>query len=71
MGHYEASYADWKRKLDEYGFDVTHARGYCWFPFRRDSNSSLVPIFTRVERMLGLSRLPALSPWVVFVAQKR
>jgi SAM-dependent methyltransferase len=69
--HYQISYSSWKKEAQEQGFEMLHERGFCWFPFRRDSNSSLVPAFTRLERALRLPRLPALSPWIVFIAQKR
>jgi SAM-dependent methyltransferase len=69
--HYQVSYSGWRRKAEEQGFRMLSERGFCWFPFRRDSNSSLVSAFTRLEGALRLPRLPALSPWIVFIAQKR
>ena len=52
------------------GFEVLHEEGYCWSPFARTSNSPLVPVFVQAERMLGLHRWIALSPWIAFVARK-
>jgi SAM-dependent methyltransferase len=69
--HYLSSYRQFKQRAQAHGFEMLHSEGCCWFPFRRDSNSSLVPIFTGLERMLRLPRLPGLSPWVVFIAQKQ
>src|SRR5262245_59552921 len=68
---YNLSYARWRRRMRDAGFEITFERGYCWFPFTRASNSGLAPLFIRLERWLGLSQIPALSPWIVFIARKR
>jgi SAM-dependent methyltransferase len=68
--HYQRSYSQWRRRLGQLGFSVAYERGYCWFPFPRESDSRLVSVFGGLERWLGLRRLVSLSPWVVFVAQK-
>jgi len=68
--YYRLAYLSWKKRLLGAGFCTRHEEGYCWFPFRRDSNSSLVPYFTNLEQRLGLRKLSVLSPWVSFVAQK-
>jgi SAM-dependent methyltransferase len=70
-GFYEVSYHERRNRLRRSGFRIIHEEGCCWPPFARDSNSSLVPSCVRLEKYLGLRRLPLLSPWVVFVAQKR
>jgi len=67
---YNSSYSQWRRRMESAGFTITFQRGYCWFPFTRSSNSTLAPFFIGIERWLGLDRLPALSPWVVFIARK-
>jgi len=68
--YYRFAYPAWRRMLRERGFTFQHEEGFCWFPFRRASNSSLIPSFIAVEEYLGMRRLVSLSPWVVFVAQK-
>lgn len=68
--YYECSYPLWRKGLSRNGFRFLHEVGLCWFPFRRASNSVLIPVFTRIEHRIGLQRLPTISPWVVFVAQK-
>ena len=68
--HYRHSYASWRRGLASQGFRVRYERGYCWFPFSRASDLSVIPAFTAVESALSLPRLPSLSPYVVFVAQR-
>ncbi len=68
--HYTASYAPWRRKLSKRGIRMIREVGLCWMPFGRKSDSRLIPPAVTVERMLGLRKLPSLSPWVVFVAQK-
>jgi SAM-dependent methyltransferase len=69
--YYTSSYGDWRRKIAETGFEMLHEEGFCWAPFQRDSDSALIPFFTKMERCLGLPRLVGLSPWVVFIARKR
>jgi SAM-dependent methyltransferase len=67
---YNTAYLTWKRKVSENGFRVVHDEGFCWFPHRRNSNSGLVPYSISLERLLGLRKVVALSPWVVVVLQK-
>ncbi len=67
---YEVAYPSWRSNFCRQGFKMIYEEGICWFPFKRDSNSFLVPMFTLIERYLGLRRLPIMSPWIVFVAQK-
>lgn len=68
--YYLTSYSDWSQKLKESGFSMVSEVGFCWMPFRRDSDSRLVPFFCRLERILGLHRWVSFSPWVLFVAKK-
>jgi ubiquinone/menaquinone biosynthesis C-methylase UbiE len=67
---YKVSYPSWRRKLCQQGFKMIYEEGLCWFPFTRTSNSPLIPPLTQVEYRLGLYRLPSVSPWIVFLAQK-
>ena len=68
--YYNTAYPRWRKRFSNRGFRFIHEEGYCWFPFRRKSNSPLVPFFTRMERGMGLHNLAAISPWIVFIAQK-
>jgi SAM-dependent methyltransferase len=68
--YYKVGYPTWRRKLRLSGFNMVYEEGICWFPFSRSSNSFLVPAFTQIELLLGLRRLPSISPWIVFLAQK-
>lgn len=68
---YKMPYPNWRDKLYRAGFEMIDEVGLCWFPFRRDSDSRLVPVFTQLENYLGLRYLPGVSPWVVFLAQKK
>jgi hypothetical protein len=65
------SYGHWKRKALDCGFKLVFERGFCWFPFSRASESSLIPTATLMENKLRLQQLVGVSPWVVFIAQKR
>lgn len=50
---YQRSYMDWKRFAGARGLEFVHEEGYCWFPFRRKSNSPLVPLAIQSERLLA------------------
>lgn len=68
--HYTASYAPWRDAMRRQGFEMLKQVGFCWMPFGRMSNSSLIPAAVQIEKLLGLRRLYSISPWVVFVAKK-
>lgn len=67
---YKTMYASWRRGVRTKGFRVVSEEGFCWFPFRRTSNSRLARVFAQIEDRLGLRRLPAVSPWIAFVVEK-
>jgi SAM-dependent methyltransferase len=64
------SYAAFRRALRASGLQIVGERGLTWFPFTRHSNSRLIRGADSVERVLGLSRLPTLSPLVIVTARK-
>jgi SAM-dependent methyltransferase len=66
---YRRLYPTWRALLRKKGFRFLHEEGLCWFPFRRASNSALVPKAIAFEEQIGLRRIPSLSPFVVFVAR--
>jgi len=67
---YSESYGYWKKIIIENGFEFIYSGGYCWFPFGRSSNSFFVPVFTSLEKFMGLRKLLILSPWINFIARK-
>lgn len=67
---YRFSYPQWRRRFQDAGFELVYQEGFCWFPFRRSSNSNLVPFFTEVERLSGLRKLLFFSPWISLIARK-
>ena len=67
---YQLSYRHWRSMLSERGFRTLYEEGICWGPFGRFSNSPFVSTWVMAERVLGLRLLPALSPWVLFIARK-
>lgn len=67
---YTRSYCDWRKDLGRAGFQLVHEEGFCWSFFGRMSNSPLIPLFTKLERLLQLHRMTALSPWIIFIARK-
>ena len=64
------SYSAWRQQLCARGFTMVNEEGYAWPPFRRTSNSLLIPVATHIEQYLRLRKLVSLSPMVVFIAQK-
>lgn len=68
---YAVGYPEWKATLQKRGFQMVEETGLCWFPFSRQSNHPLVPFCVRLEALIGLRRLVNISPWVVFLAQKK
>lgn len=70
IDYYKLSYPFWRRKLSDRGYSILYEEGYCWFPFGRASNSAFVPYFVAMERWLRLRKLPVVSPWIMFIAQK-
>jgi len=69
--YYKIHYRKFKHDLFRTGFEIIYEKGFCWPPFSRSSNSSLVPYFTRIEMLSKLNSLPIISPWVVFIARKK
>jgi SAM-dependent methyltransferase len=69
-GYYNVVYSRWRKKLVQRDFKVTYERGFCWLPFPRSSNCRFIPQLLQIEERLRLSKIPRLSPWVIFVAQK-
>ena len=69
--YYKFSYPIWKKKVQKKGFVFLYEEGCCWFPFSRESNSPLIPFFTSFEKKMGLTKLIPISPWIVFIIQKK
>jgi SAM-dependent methyltransferase len=67
---YTSSYSSWKKRLAMARFEMLYENGFCWGPFSRSSDSSLIPGFSALERILCLNRWLAFSPWIIFVAKK-
>jgi ubiquinone/menaquinone biosynthesis C-methylase UbiE len=67
---YKLSYAKWRSLAQRSGFNMSFEEGYCWPTFTRHSDSHLIPLLSRVERWIGLHRLPVISPWVACIMRK-
>jgi SAM-dependent methyltransferase len=67
---YMHRYSAWRKRLYERGFTMLHEEGYGWSPFRRSSDSPLVPLVVGAERTLGLGRIVRFSPVIVFIARR-
>jgi SAM-dependent methyltransferase len=68
--YYSTCYKSWKAGLRSKGFGIIQEEGMCWMPFSRSSDSWLIDPLVAMERKMGLTRVPDVSPWVVFVARK-
>jgi SAM-dependent methyltransferase len=71
QAYYQTGYPTFRRSMAACGFEIFMERGCCWPPFGRASNSNLIPMVAKLERLSGLQRMTALSPWVVFTACRR
>jgi SAM-dependent methyltransferase len=67
---YSISYSNMRRSLHAHAFTIDEARGCCWAPFGRHSDSPWIPLATSLERRLGFQQLIHVSPWVVFRATR-
>lgn len=67
---YSEAYAATRDKLADAGFRISRVKGFRWIPFSRTSNSPLIPVFSAIERLLGLHDLVAYSPWLFWAAVK-
>lgn len=67
---YVKSYLSLTKSLRSCGLHIDSARGCCWAPFGRESNSRWIPAATKVERWLRLDKLTAISPWVIYNATR-
>jgi ubiquinone/menaquinone biosynthesis C-methylase UbiE len=62
---YRHSFCEVMRCLIEHKFSAKKLMGYNWLPMGRTSESYFVWLFAFAERILGLTRLPHSSPWVI------
>jgi SAM-dependent methyltransferase len=67
---YATTYGHFRHALINRGFTISEEQGCCWPPFERDSNSRAIPAAVAIEQALGLRRLPAISPWIVYRATR-
>lgn len=67
---YRYAFHDIELCLENEGFKLEKCIGFNWIPFKRNSNSVLIPIFEFLENVLMLEYFPAVSPWVFFIAKK-
>jgi SAM-dependent methyltransferase len=64
------SYRSFRRRLRSHRLLLTDEVGLGWAPFRRRSDSRLIPLAVGAEKLLRLRSLPTLSPFVVLVARR-
>lgn len=67
---YLHSYRRVMQGLSKAGFIVKRKLGFNWGLFGRTSESRLIPLWIGLERVLGLRKIPSLSPWVLINSVK-
>jgi ubiquinone/menaquinone biosynthesis C-methylase UbiE len=67
---YKHGYREVMNALNKAGFKIKNKTGYNWLPFGRTSENTLIPLLGNVERVLGLRKIPRLSPWVLVHAYR-
>ncbi len=65
---YKASYCQFKEFLSKLKAASVKYYGYGWLPFRRDSNSILIPFLKWFDVLLG--KFVSVSPWLLVVLRK-
>lgn len=63
-------YSEYRRSILQNRFSLIEETGFCWLPFGRDSNSQMIPLAAKIERLLHLGKLVRFSPWIIFSARK-
>lgn len=53
------------RRATDSGFTILSIQGYNWIPFKKESNSALIPFFNKMEEISGLRKLSLISPWII------
>lgn len=67
---YQHAYSSVTQTLAKTGFVVKKKTGYNWLPFGRMSQNPIIPFLTKMERLIGLRKIPSHSPWVIVHAVK-
>lgn len=68
--YHRISYPAWRRRARKKGFDFIYQRGFSWFLWKREWRFPPVAFCRRLEQLLGLWRVAAVSPEIVFIARK-
>jgi 2-polyprenyl-3-methyl-5-hydroxy-6-metoxy-1,4-benzoquinol methylase len=69
-GYNIANASGYREAVSAAGFKISDISGYCWMPLLFNSNSSLVPLFSRIEAALALNKWISQSPWLLIAARK-
>jgi ubiquinone/menaquinone biosynthesis C-methylase UbiE len=67
---YQHAYGNVMGTLAKTGFVVKKKMGYNWLLFGRMSQNQFIPFLAKMERLVGLRRIPSWSPWVIVLAVK-
>jgi predicted TPR repeat methyltransferase len=61
---------DYIKELNSCGFRLIKIQGFLWMPFQLSSNSIMIPLFEKIEKMFRLDLWIRQSPWVMIAAEK-
>lgn len=65
---YQEPYSALKKFLKSLGASSIRCYGYSWLPFRRNSDSILIPMLKWIDIVLG--KFVSLSPWLLIIVKK-
>jgi 2-polyprenyl-3-methyl-5-hydroxy-6-metoxy-1,4-benzoquinol methylase len=66
----EHSVREFQNMVKKFGFKVVDIKGFNWLPFKTGSNNYLIPVFSKIESVLGLNKWLNQSPWLLFACMK-
>ncbi len=65
------NYNQYIKLLEKNGFRLVDVYGYNWLPVKVCSNNIFIPLFTKLENIFLLNRVPHFSPELLFAVQKQ
>ncbi|MDR3651962.1 MAG: class I SAM-dependent methyltransferase [Paludibacter sp.] len=79
LKHWKAGFYEYKEMnleqlkvlLNQCNLEIVKMDGMNWMPFSLASNSILVPVFEKIERILLLNKFYNQSPWILFSLKRR
>lgn len=67
---HEIGFKELKLMLEKIGFTIEDIHGFNWIPLKLSSNSILVEVFAKIEKILKLYNWHSQSPWLMIAVKK-